>query len=302
MRAMVRELLGNAIDYAGIYPPARLSLDDSQKRYFRYKEGKESWILGRFVCPASRLGELSDLLRRDLPRKLPLTVIGTAASDSAAFRATLDRDAEAMSELQDRFGEGCLTEAYEIRLPPTGGLEEQLNALSAFNGIDLFAEFPLGESTKETLAAIAGCGGIGAKARTGGTEAAAFPSSRDLAAFLKESIDLDLEFKLTAGLHEPVRHYDPALRATHHGFLNVFFAASLHQANTLATVELESILDEESPAAFNLSDAEISWNGLRATVDDIREARALFSGFGSCSVDEPLQGLARLNLVEGVAA
>ena len=48
-------LLGGVIDYAGMYPPAQLPLSEALRTYVRYKQGKEAWIVNRFVCPAGRL-------------------------------------------------------------------------------------------------------------------------------------------------------------------------------------------------------------------------------------------------------
>src|SRR5438309_8673769 len=58
MFASLRALLSGVIDYAGMFPPAQLSLDQSIHNYARYRQEPESWMLGRFVCPAVRLGEL----------------------------------------------------------------------------------------------------------------------------------------------------------------------------------------------------------------------------------------------------
>ena len=56
--AGLRALLERIIDYAGLFPPAKLPLDDAIKNYARYRRDAEAWMLGRFVIPASRLGEL----------------------------------------------------------------------------------------------------------------------------------------------------------------------------------------------------------------------------------------------------
>ena len=46
------------IDYAGLFPPAALAMDDAVGRYARPTgAGRDAWMLGRFIVPASRLGE-----------------------------------------------------------------------------------------------------------------------------------------------------------------------------------------------------------------------------------------------------
>ena len=62
MSATLRVLLGSIVDYAGLFPPARLPLDQAVRNYLRYRSEPESWMLGRFVLPAARLDESGDWL------------------------------------------------------------------------------------------------------------------------------------------------------------------------------------------------------------------------------------------------
>lgn len=55
---IVRALLAESIDYAGMFPPARLSLDDALQNYLRYLQHPDAWLIGRFVCPAGVLDAL----------------------------------------------------------------------------------------------------------------------------------------------------------------------------------------------------------------------------------------------------
>src|SRR5438270_2916911 len=55
----LRALLENILDYAGLFPPAQLPLDEAIRNYARYRTEPESWLLGRFVGPAERLHELA---------------------------------------------------------------------------------------------------------------------------------------------------------------------------------------------------------------------------------------------------
>lgn len=58
MHASLRTLLTGILDYAGLFPPAKLPLDAALKSYARYRQDTDRWLLGRFVIPASRLEEL----------------------------------------------------------------------------------------------------------------------------------------------------------------------------------------------------------------------------------------------------
>jgi len=54
----LRALLTNLIDYAGLYPPAALTLPVTLENYRQYLASQEAWILNRLVLPAAKLGEV----------------------------------------------------------------------------------------------------------------------------------------------------------------------------------------------------------------------------------------------------
>ena len=66
--ASLRALLEGLIDYAGLFPPAALSMQDAVRNYARYREGEYAWALGRFVVPADRAHEV--------PPEFPLSILG----------------------------------------------------------------------------------------------------------------------------------------------------------------------------------------------------------------------------------
>ena len=47
--ASLRALLAGVIDYAGLFPPATLPLDEAVRNYARYRREPEGWMLGRLV-------------------------------------------------------------------------------------------------------------------------------------------------------------------------------------------------------------------------------------------------------------
>jgi hypothetical protein len=53
-----RALLGNLIDHAPLFPPASLPLEEALADHRRALASPQSWMVARFVCPASRLAEL----------------------------------------------------------------------------------------------------------------------------------------------------------------------------------------------------------------------------------------------------
>ncbi|MDP9386274.1 MAG: hypothetical protein M3P50_13810, partial [Actinomycetota bacterium] len=52
-------LLGALIDDAGLFPPARKAMDRAIADHRAAQAGEHCWLLGRFLCPASRLEELA---------------------------------------------------------------------------------------------------------------------------------------------------------------------------------------------------------------------------------------------------
>ena len=74
MQSCVRALLEGIIDYAGLFPPAGLSMEDAFSRYLRHRRSDAGWMLARFVCPAGRLDELGALLDTGTLDAQPLSI------------------------------------------------------------------------------------------------------------------------------------------------------------------------------------------------------------------------------------
>jgi hypothetical protein len=126
--------------------------------------------------------------------------------------------------------------------------------------------------------------GIRAKVRCGG---ATTPRVPDLAGFVSACRRLGVPFKATAGLHHPVRTGDE------HGFLNLLAAAVFDG-------DEEEALAEEDEAAFAVSAGAFSWRERSVGPEQIAHVRQeLFVGFGSCSAQEPIDGLETLGLLPG---
>jgi hypothetical protein len=54
-RLTLEALLAHVIDYAGLFPPSSLPLDEAVGNYRKYKDGNFGWMLGRFVVDESRI-------------------------------------------------------------------------------------------------------------------------------------------------------------------------------------------------------------------------------------------------------
>ena len=51
-------LLEGLIDHAPLFPPASLPLEEALEDHRRALASPHAWMVARFVCPASRVGEL----------------------------------------------------------------------------------------------------------------------------------------------------------------------------------------------------------------------------------------------------
>ena len=105
--------------------------------------------------------------------------------------------------------------------------------------------------------------------------------------------------KFTAGLHHPLRHFDPGMQVPVHGFVNVFTAGILAHARRLGAEQLQAILEDEEASHFVFTDEAFRWKDLSVPVDAIARARRdRVVSFGSCSFDEPREDLRALGLLE----
>lgn len=292
MQSGLTTLLEGVIDYAGLFPPAKLDIPSAVEEYLDLRRGDDSWIVSRFAVPAGRLADLgAELEKHELEEVLPLTVIGTSSSDRHHWKAALDHDVAGMKAFADRFGDRGYIESYEVRIPHNSMVDEAIRLLDAVQIGDLFLELPWEDGLDEAVAALAGCEHVFAKARTGGADKSAFPTNEQLAFFLQHCVQLDLPFKLTAGLHHPLPVLDPVTGGRMHGFLNVLGAVALAYQEDLTVGEIARILALEDPSAFRFSGEGMICNGIEIESDVLAECRELFLCFGSCSVSEPLGDL-----------
>lgn len=276
----VRVALRAFIDYAGLFPPAKLALPQALAEYRAAGEGPQAWMLGRFIVPASLLEQSHEALA------IPLSAI--VERNPAAFAA--------VAALRER---GARIEAIEIP-PATSPLPAaELVAAARRTALPAFLEIPRARLEHDELTAQMNelaRDGFGAKLRCGGTTREAFPSVDEVAQFIAAATRASVPFKATAGLHHPVRHLDPATGFPMHGFLNLLAAAAL--ARRVDDATLERIVAEEEPDAFGFEDASFVWRGERIGVEDLANARrTAFVSYGSCSFAEPVADLIALQIL-----
>ncbi len=304
MTASLRALLGGTIDYAGLFPPAHLSLDQAIGNYARYRECPDTWMLGRFVCPAARLAELApfaDLFQSGPP--FAFSALGRGGNTLKELLAGLRADLAAVDSFRDRHGAHVAVEVLEVRLP-AGLHETSLREVggAAPAGMQTFVEMPWGGDWRaalprflERLRDPSFGGRAGIKLRCGGLEASAFPSAEQVAFAVSAALRAGVPFKATAGLHHPLRRFDSGLQATMHGFVNLFLAGALTRwRRDFGEEQARAVLEDEAPAHFSFDDDGASWRDQRASTAEIAAARQEVLSFGSCSFDEPRDELRAL--------
>jgi len=288
-RGPLRELLDGLIDYAGLFPPAGLPMDDVVANYAAYQRRPDAWALGRLVVPAARLAEfetslgaLSDVER--LGTRWPLSAL--VGPDWAAGLALV----RAFNERHVHGGPQVLS--LEGRTATVGEVHGLAGA--AGEGLELYCELPLQTGLDHLVIAVRDAGAR-AKIRAGGITASDFPAPEQVLEFLRSCAQARIPFKATAGLHHLLRGpapltYDPGSEsATMFGYLNLLLAAAVlwagrPQAEARRVLEATGVegLDLHGPRAIRFA-------GVSVSVEEIRRARQEFAlAIGSCSFTEPL--------------
>lgn len=263
-------LLRGLVDDAGLFPPAELAMEDAVARHREDGVRANPVLSGRFVCPTTRLEELSIALGTDESIRLCLIV---SPFSSGAVEAALSQ-----AKGDARLSIDCLEGLSGDDLPSDG----------VTAGRHTFAEVPLTGEWRQGLAAV-GAAGHGIKLRCGGLRGDLFPTPAQLGAAIAACAEMALPFKATAGLHHAVRHQDASTGFVHHGFLNLLVAASRAASGCGAAAVVEA-LQTEDPDDLVAAARALSAEGVKAT-------RRIFVSYGSCSTSEPIEDLRSLDLL-----
>jgi hypothetical protein len=301
MYASLRALLHKVIDYAGLFPPAKLPLAQSIHNYLRYLGDPDRWILGRFVCPVERLEELAGIVQSMGPSGPPVEVSALGAARSAdAFAAGFALEVGTFQEISWFLNRVLTAPAYEVRLPSELAHTANISIVDGKALCSIHFEANLDSEARSWLPRLLAAlreatgGRYGFKLRCGGLEAAAFPTSEQVAFIIVACRDAGIPLKFTAGLHHPIRHFDESIQVRMHGFINVFAAGALAHVRRLNEEQVQAIIDDDDARHFVFSDAAFRWKDWQATTSEIEAARRMLVSFGSCSFDEPREDLRRL--------
>ena len=67
MSEHLRALLHHVVDYAGLFPPAKLDMQPTVDNYAAALAGADQWMLGRLIVPVKRLDEFEACAAAHLP-------------------------------------------------------------------------------------------------------------------------------------------------------------------------------------------------------------------------------------------
>jgi hypothetical protein len=273
-KTAINALIEGLIDYAGLYPPATLSVRSAVENYRRYRREKHSLALGRFIVDVNKTDELG--ATAGSLRDLKLSVILGQPADAVRLARLLE--------------DGAPVEAIEFK----AAIPEHIEQISGLVGsdVEIYVEVPIESVGPDLLQSISSVGGR-VKLRMGGLFPAAIPSEMAVARALESIVRAGLAFKATAGLHHPFRSYrrltyaKDSPSATMHGFMNLISALTLLLSGADAA-EAEGALSEQNPASWRMTPEALGWSKHCWSATQLMETRKTFLSFGSCSFEEPV--------------
>jgi len=309
-----RALTGGLIDYAGLFPPAKLDMAPAIENFARYLRSAHAPMLGRFVCPATRLNELTKAGQMLMPGTFATSGYPEMAGDGEPWRISaivphtdqtpLDDSLEQIREFNHRH------EAEDQGLAVVDAIETPLKEVADVDGLldtvpeqlAIAMEIPVagGADIRGYIAALAGTGAA-AKIRCGGVTKEAMLPAEPIVKFIAACRTAGVPFKCTAGLHHALpgqyrlTYEDNPPMGPMQGFVNVFVAAILIGARAIDEAAALELMADTNGSNFVHTDSTIGWKGYTVPVAAAVEQRSRFAlSYGSCSFEEPTEELAAL--------
>lgn len=268
------------VDDAAMFPPGNASAADAVAAHLGYRGGWFAPVIGAFVVPDHRLAEVAAQVSPGVT--LAVSVINSGGAGG-------------LSSLARREASSLRIVAVESALRDLDDLAANAARITAAaaeldEAVDVYVELPYAPGWERAVEVVE-AGGLSGKLRTGGVEAAAYPSRVQLAEQLSVLVEADLPFKATAGLHHawPNEATSTSGEPLHqHGFLSVMVALSaLIDGGSVA--EAAELL--RTPRA-DLGEIVAGWDDAAAG-----RIRRRWRSFGCCGVRDPVDDLVDLGLL-----
>ncbi len=277
------------VDDAAYFPPGNLPLVEAVPAHDAHRASDHAFVVGSFVVPDTELTALAAIVdKREQDLRISIVVTGGAGAIEPALTY-----AGRMRNVTVQAVESAVRDDDLV----TGVRRIAAMTSQADPDLSVWVELPTlvtDTPTAPWLAALdeIAATGFGLKYRTGGPDADAYPTERQLGAVIDAALDRELASKYTAGLHNAVRHTGED-GFEHHGFVNVLAAFDAAREGA-GTDDIANVL--ASRAGSELAARLRTRPGAAAGV------RRAFASLGSCSVMEPVADLRALGLVDGLVA
>ena len=302
--ASLYNFLDKLIDYAGLFPPAKLEIEPSLKNYAESIHSSDSWIMSQFIIPVSRLHEVSADEMKKYSKDFPLRL--------SLISADISNEIDIVNQFLNRYENSTIFTGHESRISDLSTFSQHLldiHQLPKEQSLDFVSFYEVGPSENwlsqmnETVSKISTFNtnyetNIGFKLRCGGVEAYMFPPVEDIAHVILACIEAGVSMKFTAGLHHPVRHYNESVKTKMYGFFNIFIGGMIAHKFSLGIDSLVGILVDENSENFKFDENGLSWKNYSISNFEIQNYRQTsFISYGSCSFDEPREDLQQLGLL-----
>jgi len=283
-RPAVRALFQGLFDDAAVFPPGLAPLPQAVRDHVARQSSPYADLVGPLLLPVSAIADLLNLEHPPLEIALVSRPGTSLALVGEALSALRERPGVTVAGVEVGWSAGWQQSATwgQLTPGPDGG------------GILRSIEVPRGLGLEDALSDIHAHADdvnlVQAKFRTGSIPERPAPTAVELATFIRASVDHELSFKLTGGLHHAISRTAPT--GEHEvGFLNVIAATRWALAHGAEVPEMESLLSGHDPAP--IVDIITRMSGADASV-----LRAFFTSYGCCGVMDPIRDLATLGLIE----
>jgi hypothetical protein len=286
---LVPPLFNGLCDDAALFPPGNAPVVEAVPAHRNHRAAWYAPLVGPFLVGADRIAEVGAAAEETGGAELPLDVTLVVRSGPSGLASALEETAKwpGLHLVGVELGPDADGSMAEAAARGCAVLDRELPGQHIHGAVELRRD-PGAAGLGLALDVVA-ASPYRAKYRTGGLDPQAFPSAEELAAFITGCAARELAFKCTAGLHHAVRYVDPATGFMHHGFLNILLAThfAVQGADVVAVAEVLADHGAEGLAAVAAD----------LTDDQIERTRRTFTGYGTCSVLEPLEDLTELGLV-----
>ncbi len=332
MKDSLQKFMNGLIDYAGLFPPAKLPLNEAVEEYISHCNETKKWILGRFIIPISQLNDLEKFIPKFKESGMVrLSVLGGTSTSDKDFLEQTRKEVKLINDYREKHKGKISIEVIETKLPSNSPSKKTMSTIVDLlnsNDLEHYHEFPelpyvgINYATNEdegdwdtkitpSIEMISTLKNTGIKLRCGGIVKDAFPSVEQVAAMIQNCSMHKVPLKFTAGLHHPIRHHSKEYDTEMHGFINMFAASAFastfpkpenEQEKFRMFILLSHMIDCQNESDFEFLEDKMVWK-----VGDDRDSRFEITkeaielsrnntaiSFGSCSFQEPIDDLKQL--------